>query len=155
MQRCPCCKARLKGAVSCPRCKAELQEILRVQQLAKFWYLKAIDCYCNNEMQCCLDALTRSLQLRHSESAMLFRGFVIERQKQTSGLFDLHRIVQDVILFLKPLVKSLINNLADRLDVIYLQAKKSNNAYNGMRGQKNMNDNTVDEQVSRKDSPKI
>ena len=98
MQRCPCCKARLKGAVSCPRCKAELLEIIRARKLAKFWYQKAIDCYLNNEKQYCLDALTRSLQLRHSESAWLFRAFVIERQKQTTRFFNLHRFVQDIFL---------------------------------------------------------
>ena len=124
MQRCPCCKARLKGAVSCPRCKAELQDIIRVQQLAKFWYHKAIDCYLNDEMQYCLDAVTRSLQLQHSESALLFRAFVIERQKRTMGFSKLHRIVQDVILHSKFLVKRLKNKLIDRFNAIHHHIKK-------------------------------
>ena len=125
MQRCPCCNARLKEAVSCPRCKADLQEIIRVQQLAKLWYQKAIIYYLNNELQDCLDALTRSLQLRHSESAWLFRAFVIERQKQTTGFFKIQGIVQDLILYLKLLVKRCINNLADRFDVICHDIKKA------------------------------
>ena len=125
MQRCPCCNARLKEAVSCPRCKADLQEIIRVQRMAKLWYQKAINCYLNNELEDCLDALTRSLQLRHSESAWLFNAFVIERQKQTTGLVKIQGIVQDLILHATLLVKRCINNLADKFDVITHDIKKA------------------------------
>ena len=125
MQRCPCCSARLKEAVSCPRCKADLQEIIRVQRMAKFWYQKAIDCYLNNEPQDCLDALTRSLQLRHSESGSLFMAFVIERQKQTTGYVKIQGIVQDLILYLTLLIKCCIKNLANRFDVIFHDIKKA------------------------------
>ena len=118
MQRCPCCKARLKEEVSCPRCRADLQEIIRVQLLARYWFQKAIDYYLNKETQYCLDALTQSLQLQHSESVLLFRSFVIERQNQTTGFVNILRILQYAILQSTLLVKRWISNLTDRFDVI-------------------------------------
>lgn len=118
MQRCPCCNARLKEAVHCPRCKADLQEIIQVQKLAKIWYQKAIACYLNNEVQLCLDALTRSLQLRHSESALLFRAFVLKRQKKTSVLAELQQIAQEVLMLSTKLLKRLKDKLTPRVNPV-------------------------------------
>lgn len=121
MQRCPCCNARLIDAASCPRCKADLQEIIHVQQLAKICYQKAIAFYLQNEMQNCLDALTRSLQLRHSESASLFKAFAQEKHKQTTEFFKLQRTVQNFIVHSKLLAEGLINKLVDSLEEVHFE----------------------------------
>ena len=126
MQRCPCCNARLKEAVNCPRCKADLEQIIQVQKWAKHWYQKAFVCYLNNETQECLDALTRSLQLQHTESALLFRAFVIKQQEQTSRLAELQRIALDALSHAMILVKRLKDKLTRRLNTIY-------HAYNDSR----------------------
>ncbi len=113
MQRCPCCNARLKETITCPRCKADLQDIIRTQHLADSWYQKAIDHYLNNELQHCVDALTQSLQLHHSDSALLFRAFVRERQTHTI-LSELQDFVQITLSHSTPLLNQLLNKVSAR-----------------------------------------
>lgn len=89
MQKCPCCKARLKQADSCPRCQADLQTIIQIQRQARCWQQKAIAYYLNDEWQNCLHALTQSLQLQQRESTLMFRAFVIEKENQAPELWRL------------------------------------------------------------------
>ncbi len=124
MQRCPCCNARLKEAVNCPRCKADLAQIIRAQKWAERWHQKAIACYLNDEIQNCLDALTRSLNLQHSESAFLFRAFVIKQQEQNTEFVKLQRILQETIHHSTILLKRFIDTLSYRFFTIYQGYKK-------------------------------
>lgn len=117
MQRCPCCNARLKETVNCPRCKADLQAIVRARHLADRWYQKAIEHYLNDELQGCIDALTQSLQLRHSDSALLFRAFVRERQTHTLSS-ALHEFIQNTLSGSIPQANRLFKKIAARLDAV-------------------------------------
>ncbi len=85
MQRCPCCHARLHDGLCCPRCKADLKTIARVRKMAASCYKKALVCYQQGDLDACLQGLNRSLQLRHSDSACLFRDFVRQRQNREAA----------------------------------------------------------------------
>ncbi len=82
MERCPCCKARLREVVICPRCKADLNEIINSEQYAKFWLANAIDDWNNNNPEQSANALKHSIHLKKTELALTFRDFIIEQQCQ-------------------------------------------------------------------------
>lgn len=80
MKRCPCCTARLGEATLCPRCHAELGNTMNAEQAARHWFTKAIKCYTDNEIEQGLSALERSLHLKKTKLALIFRDFLIEQQ---------------------------------------------------------------------------
>ena len=80
MQRCPCCKARLKEAQNCPRCKADLSKVYAVEQTARFWYQKALEHWLKEEPSSSANALKKSLQFKKTELALAFQGYIIEQQ---------------------------------------------------------------------------
>ena len=80
MQRCPCCKARLKEAQNCPRCKADLSNVYAVEQAARFWYQKAVEFWLKEEPLPAANALKKSLQFKKTQLALAFEGYIIEQQ---------------------------------------------------------------------------
>lgn len=80
MERCPCCKARLGGARLCPRCQADLGNIIAAEQSARFWLSKALLHWQENAVEQCLGALERSLRLKKIRLALVFRDYLIRQQ---------------------------------------------------------------------------
>ena len=87
MERCPCCKARLGGATLCPRCQADLGQVIGAEQSARFWLTKAIQHWEENEARQSLTALESSLRLKKTELALVFRDYLIQQQCQ--GILEL------------------------------------------------------------------
>ena len=79
MERCLCCNARLKGAVICPRCQADLSTVISSEHVAQFWFSKTIQYWLENKMEQSLTALALSLRLKKIKLAVVFRGFLIEQ----------------------------------------------------------------------------
>jgi len=82
MERCPCCNARLTEAVFCPRCQADLGSVLGSEQLARHWLNNAMQFWFAREPQMAILALTKSVNLKQTPSAMIFRDFITRRQCQ-------------------------------------------------------------------------
>ena len=82
MERCPCCNARLTGAQFCPRCQTDLGSVLGCEQLARKWLSKALQFWLASESQIAIMALTKSINLKQSTFALVFRDFVIRQQCQ-------------------------------------------------------------------------
>lgn len=123
MQRCPCCNARLQEAASCPRCKADLQKIMRAQQAAGILLRNALTYYLNDDRQACVDALNRSLQLYHMDSAALFRGFVLAQKAVPPEPESLQLMLQNLLISLKIFVDRLLHELKVWLDAFWLPLK--------------------------------
>ena len=81
MERCPCCNARLTGAVFCPRCQADLGSALGSEQLARHWLNNALQFWFAREPQMAILALTKSVNLKQTPSALVFRDFITRRQR--------------------------------------------------------------------------
>ena len=79
MERCPCCNARLTGAV-CPRCQADLSSVLGSEHWARHWLSTAVQFWFAHEPRMAILALTESVKLKQTPSALAFREF-ITRQK--------------------------------------------------------------------------
>lgn len=80
MERCPCCNARLSGAVRCSRCQADLGNIMMAEQSVRFWLSTAIR-YCQeNDAGQSASALELSLRLKKTGLALVFRDFLIHQQ---------------------------------------------------------------------------
>ena len=82
MERCPCCKSRLREFMLCPRCQADLSGIINTEQIAKVWLTHAIQYWTDHKIKQSLDALELSIHLKKTELAFAFRGFLIEQQYQ-------------------------------------------------------------------------
>jgi hypothetical protein len=83
MERCPCCNARLTGTQFCPRCQADLGNVLSSEQSARHWLFKALQFWLAHESQIAILALTKSINLRQTPLALVFRDFIIRQQCQS------------------------------------------------------------------------
>ena len=82
MECCPCCNARLKALVICPRCKADFSVLNSTEHMAQLWLTKAIHYWVDNETERSLAALELSLHLKKTRAAATFQGFIIQQQCQ-------------------------------------------------------------------------
>ena len=82
MDRCPCCNARLRELVICPRCKADLSAIINAEQSARFWLNKAIHYCLEGKTEQSIGALNLSLGLNKTRVANAFRDFLIQQQSR-------------------------------------------------------------------------
>ncbi len=82
IERCPCCKARLREAKQCPRCKADLSLVIESEQLAKRWFSKALHYWLENKIEQSITALAFSLGLKQSRVAVAFRHFILQKKCQ-------------------------------------------------------------------------
>lgn len=80
MERCPGCSARIREAVTCPRCRADLSLLISAEQESQFWLTKAINFYSKNKTEQSVGALCVSLGLKKTRTALVFRDFLIQRQ---------------------------------------------------------------------------
>jgi len=79
MERCPCCNARLKEAVICPRCRADLSAVIGSEQAAEKYLAKAIQRWAEGEGEQSIRALVFALNLKKTQVAMVFRDFLIQQ----------------------------------------------------------------------------
>ena len=82
MERCPCCNARLTGTVLCPRCQADLGSVLGSEQLARHWLSKTLQFWLAREPQMAILALTKSINVKQTPLALVFRDFITLKQGQ-------------------------------------------------------------------------
>jgi len=82
MERCPCCMARLTGAVVCPRCQADLGSVISSEQYAQHWLVHAVRFWSEREPKLATLALTKSLNLKRTPAALVFCNFIICPQVQ-------------------------------------------------------------------------
>lgn len=82
MERCPCCMARLTGGTECPRCQADLAHVLASIQMAQKWLISAIQFWHARELKLAILALSKSLYLKQTPLALVFRDFIIQEQCQ-------------------------------------------------------------------------
>lgn len=80
MERCPCCMARLTGTVVCPRCQADLGSVISSEQSAQHWLAHAVRFWFECEPTLATLALTKSLWLKRTPSALVFCDFITHRQ---------------------------------------------------------------------------
>ncbi len=80
MERCPCCMARLTGAVVCPRCQADLGSVINSEQYAQHWLAHAVRFWFEHEPKLATLALTKSLRLKQTPSALVFCNFITQQQ---------------------------------------------------------------------------
>ncbi len=80
MERCPCCNARLTGAIICPRCLADLTGIVGSEQYAQYWLGHAVRFWCRHEPKLAMHTLARSLRLKQTSTALLLGGFISQQQ---------------------------------------------------------------------------
>ena len=82
MERCPCCNARLKGALICPRCQANLSAVIGSEQAAEHYLAKAIQHWAQNNKDQSIHTLVLSLRLKKTQLAITFRNFLIQKYYQ-------------------------------------------------------------------------
>jgi uncharacterized protein (DUF111 family) len=79
IQRCPACNARLGAATLCPRCGAELKQIVRSERAAEQWLSVSLQSAGAGWMDVAVPAVLRSLSFKQIPAAKLLRGFLVQR----------------------------------------------------------------------------
>ncbi len=82
MTRCPCCHARLKEAVTCPRCRADLTALINTKQAAHFYLAEAVQFWQDKNIHSSVQAINNSLHLQQTKMGVAFREFMIKQQCQ-------------------------------------------------------------------------
>jgi len=82
MTRCPCCNARLKESLTCPRCRADLSMLINTTQAAHFYISEAVQFWKNKNIYASVQAINTSLHLKHTKMGVVFREFIIKQQCQ-------------------------------------------------------------------------
>lgn len=100
IERCPCCNARLKGSVICPRCTADLNLILDSKKTAQYWLSKAVQSLADNEVEKSVIAINFSLHLSRTKIATVFYDFLVFRQ--CNDILEL--LAQDQVLVAKKIL---------------------------------------------------
>ncbi|OQW72702.1 MAG: hypothetical protein BVN35_13650 [Proteobacteria bacterium ST_bin11] len=83
MQRCPACNARLGAATLCPRCGAELKQIILSERVAEQWLSVSLQSTGGGRMNVAVPAVLRSLSFKQTPAAKLLRGFLVQRLYRT------------------------------------------------------------------------
>lgn len=100
IERCPCCNARLKGAVICPRCTADLNLILDSKKSAQHWLSDAVQSMAANEIEKSVIAINFSLHLSRTKMATIFYDFLV--YKQCNDILE--ELAQDQVLVAKKIL---------------------------------------------------
>ncbi len=79
MERCPCCNARLKDNIICPRCQADLSALSAAEKTAEQYLAKAIQYWANKQGEQSIAALMSALNLKTSSLALTFRDYLIQQ----------------------------------------------------------------------------
>jgi|GEM_PF-593249 len=83
MERCPTCRARLKGQPLCHRCGTDLTLALQAETTAKQWLQRALHCFSEGSVDDAEVALDRAMMLHRTPLASALRPFF--RQHETLG----------------------------------------------------------------------
>jgi len=79
MERCPCCNARLKDNVICPRCQADLSALTAAEHAAEQYLTKAIQHWANKQGEQSIAAVLLALSLKKSSLALTFRDYLTQQ----------------------------------------------------------------------------
>lgn len=80
MERCPCCNARLTGAVCCPRCQADLTGVIGSADRAQQLFANAVRLWFADERHLAIVTLAKAIRLKQLPSALILRDFIMQRQ---------------------------------------------------------------------------
>lgn len=82
MERCPCCNARLNGAILCPRCQSKLGGVIGSEKLAQLCLGHAMDFWFAYQPQLAIQSLSVALKFKRSTATLVFRDFIVKKQLQ-------------------------------------------------------------------------
>jgi hypothetical protein len=80
MQRCPACNARLSSGTICPRCAAELSQVIRSERLAGAWLSVSLQTLHAGRADVAVSAICRSLSFKQMPEAKLVKSFLTQHQ---------------------------------------------------------------------------
>jgi uncharacterized ferritin-like protein (DUF455 family) len=76
LERCPVCRSRLRGAVVCPRCGADLALPQSISVMAEHALRNALHCIARGELNAARLATEQAQKLRLTPLAQLLPGFL-------------------------------------------------------------------------------
>lgn len=79
MERCSCCNARLNEQTTCPRCQANLTDVISSEQRAQYLLEHAMQLWFAQESKLAVAVLTQAVAYKKIPKILVFRGFVIRQ----------------------------------------------------------------------------
>ncbi len=87
MERCPTCRARLKGATCCPRCQTDLNQVLKIGERAELLCQHAIQKLKDNDIKLAISLLKDSLLLQRNTGSLKVKQFITQLLEQRAVNF--------------------------------------------------------------------
>ncbi len=85
MDRCPLCRARLRGQELCPRCGAELRLVLRTEAAAREQEARALEAIAAGDREGALRALERAALLKRHPIQGQLRGMLEQEGRRSDS----------------------------------------------------------------------
>ena len=107
MERCPTCRARLKGAAICPRCQTDLSHVIKTSERSDLLCQYAINKLRQNDIKLAVVLIKESVQLQRSTLSLKVQQFILQLLEQRTvsylhhGKLDLAQETLDLALILK------------------------------------------------------
>jgi hypothetical protein len=79
MERCSCCNARLNGALCCPRCQADLTEVISSEQRGQQLLEQSMQLWFGHEPMLAIQSLSKALPYKKTPAALIFRDFMLRQ----------------------------------------------------------------------------
>ncbi|SJM90923.1 conserved hypothetical protein [Crenothrix polyspora] len=79
MERCSCCNARLSGALTCPRCQANLTDVVSSEQRAQHLLEQAMQLWFAQESKLAIMVLSKAISYKKTPAAVIFRDFMVRQ----------------------------------------------------------------------------
>jgi hypothetical protein len=79
MERCSCCNARLSGQLTCPRCQANLSDVISSEQRAQQLLETAIQLWFSQEPKLAVLTLTKAISYKKTPAAIVLRDFILRQ----------------------------------------------------------------------------
>lgn len=83
MERCPVCKARFRATL-CPRCQAELSQLLQIEIQIRRLYQQTLHLLGENRLAEALATIEHAVYLKREPLALSLRKFIRHRQQNLS-----------------------------------------------------------------------
>jgi hypothetical protein len=106
MEYCPTCRARLKGALTCPRCGAEVSLLLEIVTQAELWRKQAINLLRQGDWVTANLAITHSLSLKQDPFTLLVQNFILQYQATVKK--EQYRQAQEALQTLHHLMDTIV-----------------------------------------------
>ena len=79
VERCPVCRARPHASAECPRCGADLSQLLSMAKQAQGYFQRSVQCWLDGDVSGAQTAIAAALAIKHERLYFVWRNYLNAR----------------------------------------------------------------------------